>query len=78
MIIVFSGNFRTITNSVVSTKLGLLGTSFTALHIVILATSVLVSVILITIYNKTTFGKAVKAVSDNEEVSKIVGIIRIV
>ncbi len=50
------------------------GAAITQIQVIIIALAVLVFLFLTLVLNKTIFGKAVKAVSDDEEVSKIVGI----
>lgn len=50
------------------------GGAITQTQIIIILLSVLISAGLIIVVNKTLFGKAVKAISDDEEVAKIVGI----
>jgi branched-chain amino acid transport system permease protein len=46
----------------------------TQTQLILIATSIIVTIGLIIFVNKTLFGKAVKAISDDEEVAKIVGI----
>jgi branched-subunit amino acid ABC-type transport system permease component len=72
--IFFTNRFKTITDITKSVSLELYGLHFSQLHIYIFITCIFISIFLILIYNKTKFGKAVKAVSDDIEVAKIVGI----
>jgi len=50
------------------------GAAITQIQLFIVLAAVLVTAGLVLFLNKTTFGKAIKAVSDDEEVAKIVGI----
>lgn len=75
--ILFGSQFKSLGNvlSVAQTySLFGLGGSITKTQIIIIILAGLVSVGLILFINKTLFGKAVKAISDDEEVAKIVGI----
>jgi len=74
MAIIFSSNFRTITNQSVARGFEAYGLHFSLLHVIILFTGCFVTCLLFVLYQRTLFGKAVNAVSDDEEVSKIVGI----
>lgn len=73
--IIFSSQFQTLPSIFESYEtFTILGGSFTAIHILIVFSSIACVIGLHTLLKCTMFGKAIKAVSDDEEVSKIVGI----
>lgn len=73
--IIFSSQFQTLTGeSARQTIFNIGGGAITLTQVVIAAFGAGVTVFLIILLNKTMFGKAVKAISDDEEVAKIVGI----
>ncbi|TAN62679.1 branched-chain amino acid ABC transporter permease, partial [bacterium] len=73
--IIFSSQFQTLTGeSARQTIFNIGGGAITLTQVVIAALGAGVTVFLIILLNKTMFGKAVKAISDDEEVAKIVGI----
>jgi branched-chain amino acid transport system permease protein len=73
--ILFSSNFRIMTKTFVSQRsYEVFGGVFTDIHIVIVGSAAAVVTGLSLIINRSKFGKAVKAIGDDEEVAKIVGI----
>lgn len=73
----FGSQFRSlgdVSRSQITYSLFGLGGFITQTQILIIFLSVIVSIGLILFINKTLFGKAVKAIADDEEVAKIVGI----
>ncbi|MDB5254303.1 MAG: inner-rane translocator, branched-chain amino acid transport system permease protein [Parcubacteria group bacterium] len=71
----FSSQFQTLsTNAGSSTTFEIYGAVITLVQLVILISGLVITGLLALTMNKTMFGKAIKAVSDDEEVSKIVGI----
>ena len=73
--IIFTSNFYTLAQNIGSQKIyTVMGGVITETQVVILVSAVVVTVGLIFLLKYTMFGKAVKAISDDEEVSKIVGI----
>ncbi len=72
--IIFSSKFQTISSTITTYRLELFGANFTSLHLTIFCLGIIISSLLFLLFKKTTFGKAVNAVSDDEEVAKIVGI----
>lgn len=73
--ILFSSQFKTLSQNVGTQKLfAVLGGVITQIQLVILLSAVLVMVGLVLLLYKTQFGKAVRAISDDEEVARIVGI----
>ncbi len=73
--ILFSSQFQTLSDAGSPTKVFLVFSgAITATQVVILGTAFVVMLALAAILKFTLFGKAVKAVGDDEEVSKIVGI----
>ena len=72
--ILFTSNFTTITGRFAKTHLELFGTSFTSVQLTIFILSIVVSTAFFFFLRYTKFGKVVSAVSDDEEVSRIVGI----
>lgn len=73
--IIFSSQFQTLTGeSARQTIFNVGGGAITLTQVIIAAFGAGITVFLIILLNKTMFGKAVKAISDDEEVAKIVGI----
>lgn len=73
--ILFSSKFKTLSGDVGTQKLfTILGGVITQTQLVILLSAVLVIAGLIVLLYKTQFGKAVRAISDDEEVARIIGI----
>ncbi|XOB40355.1 MAG: branched-chain amino acid ABC transporter permease [Candidatus Nealsonbacteria bacterium] len=73
--ILFSSQFKTLSGNVGTQKLfTILGGVITQTQLVILLSAALVMVGLIALLYKTQFGKAVRAISDDEEVARIIGI----
>lgn len=73
--ILFSSQFQTLGNPYAPVAVYQLGSAhITQYQIIALAVSVLVTVALVLFMNKTLMGKAIKALSDDEEVARIVGI----
>ncbi len=72
--IIFTSQFYTLSNLVPSEVLDVFGGSVTYVQIGIFISGIVVMTALALVMKYTMFGKAVKAISDDEEVSKIVGI----
>ncbi|MFA6396850.1 MAG: branched-chain amino acid ABC transporter permease [Sulfurimonas sp.] len=73
--ILFSSQFRTLSRPVDAQRIFyVFGGSITEIQVMILATSVVVMFALAMIFRFTLLGKSIRAIGDNEEVSKIVGI----
>lgn len=73
--ILFSSQFKTLSQGVSTQKLfEVFGGVITQTQLVILLSAVLVMAGLVLLLYKTQFGKAVRAISDDEEVARIVGI----
>lgn len=73
--IVFTSQFQTlVTGASTQQVFRVAGGFITLTQVVILAAAAIVTVGTILLLNKTTLGKSIKAISDDEEVSKIVGI----
>lgn len=73
--IIFSSQFQTLSTNVSSTRVfHVLGGVITDVQVYILTAAVFIMVLLGVLIKKTRFGKAVRAVSDDEEVARIVGI----
>lgn len=73
--ILFSSQFKTLSGNVGTQKLfTILGGVITQTQLVILLSAALVIAGLVTLLYKTQFGKAVRAISDDEEVARIIGI----
>lgn len=73
--IIFTSQFQTLSTRIGSTKVfNVLGGVITSTQVVILVSVVCIFAGLFLLLKKTRFGKAIKAVSDDEEVAKIVGI----
>jgi branched-chain amino acid transport system permease protein len=72
--ILFSSQFKTLSQSVTANVYNIFGGIVTQTQIVIFICAVVIMIALTVMLNKTKFGKAVKAIGDDEEVAKIVGI----
>lgn len=73
--ILFSSQFKTLSQNIGTQKLiTILGGVITQTQFVILLSAVLVMAGLVTLLYKTQFGKAIRAISDDEEVARIIGI----
>ncbi len=73
--ITFSSQFQTLSKNIGNQKVyELWGGVITQTQIIILAVSILITVVLGIVLKYTLFGKAIRAVSDDEEVASIVGI----
>ena len=73
--ILFTSQFKTLTNNNSSNLIfNFYGGNITGHQLIILFSSILLSLIMFFVYKKTIFGKAVRAISEDEEVAKIVGI----
>ena len=73
--ILFGSQFRTLSQNVSAQKLfEIFGGVITQTQLIILLSAVLIMVGLVLLLYKTQFGKAVRAISDDEEVARIVGI----
>lgn len=73
--ILFSSQFKTLSQNIGTQKLiTILGGVITQTQLIILLSAALVMAGLVTLLYKTQFGKAVRAISDDEEVARIIGI----
>ena len=73
--IIFTSRFRILTKTFASGKsYQVLGAVVTETHLVIMITVLVMLVFLIYLRDRTKFGKAMKAIGDDHEVSKIIGI----
>jgi branched-chain amino acid transport system permease protein len=72
--IVFSSQFQVFPETITTRTFDVFGGVITGVQCIILALGILIMFSLALVLKFTKFGKAVKAVSDDEEVSKIVGI----
>lgn len=73
--ILFTSQFKTLSQNIGKEKLfEFLGGVITQTQLIILLSAVLVMAGLVLLLYKTQFGKAVRAISDDEEVARIVGI----
>ncbi len=73
--IFFTSQFQTLTQSAGAGRVfNILGGIITEVQLVILVTGLVIMAIMACVLKFTIFGKAIKAVGDDEEVSKIVGI----
>lgn len=71
---IFTSQFQTLSNSVSGNVYQIFGAAITETQVFILASALIITAGLILLLKKTMFGKSVRAVSDDEEVAKIVGI----
>lgn len=72
--ILFSNQFRTLSNMGEQRIFEFFGGAITQTQLIIILTAFLVTIGLLLILYKTDFGKAVRAISDDEEVARIIGI----
>lgn len=73
--ILFTSQFKMLSQNIGAQKLfGVFGGIITQTQLIILLSAVLVMAGLVLLLYKTQFGKAVRAISDDEEVARIVGI----
>jgi branched-chain amino acid transport system permease protein len=73
--ILFTSQFQTLTQSAGAGRVyNIFGGIITEVQLVILVTGLVIMAIMALVLKFTIFGKAIKAVGDDEEVSKIVGI----
>lgn len=72
--ILFSSQFKTLSIGISSNIYNFFGGVITQVQLIILLAGIFVTFGLVWMLNKTKFGKAVKAIGDDEEVSKMVGI----
>lgn len=70
----FTSQFQTLATAVSETVYQIAGASITETQVIILGSAVVVLVLLMLLLKLSVFGKAVRAVSDDEEVAKIAGI----
>jgi branched-subunit amino acid ABC-type transport system permease component len=70
----FTSQFQTLSAAVSDTVYTIGGASVTGTQLTIMGSALAVRILLALLLKKTLFGKTVRAVSDDEEVSKIVGI----
>jgi branched-chain amino acid transport system permease protein len=72
--IIFSSQFQTLSTGAVTKGFEVFGGIITGVQLIILVCAILIMGGLAYLLKMTRFGKAVRAISDDEEVSKIVGI----
>ncbi len=72
--VIFGSQFRTLSQNGTPTIFEIFRSVITETQLVILVSAALVTIGLALILYKTRFGKAVRAIGDNEEMAKIVGI----
>ena len=73
--ILFTSQFQTLSQNIAGQKIyEIFGGVITQIQLIILISGLLIMAGLVLLLNKTMFGKSVKAISDDEEVAKIVGI----
>jgi branched-chain amino acid transport system permease protein len=73
--ILFTSQFQILTETFLAQRtFTVFNGVITDVHLIIMITVVVILAIFCLIINKTTFGKAVKAIGDDEEVAKIIGI----
>jgi len=73
--ILFTSQFQTLsTNAGTQNVYNIFGGLITQTQLIILIFAVVLTLVLSFVFKKTKFGKAVKAIGDNEEVAKIIGI----
>lgn len=71
---IFTSQFQTLSGAISENVYSFWGASVTGTQLTIIGSAVVIMAALALLLKKTIFGKAVRAVSDDEEVSKIVGI----
>lgn len=72
--IIFTSQFQTLSQNISSKTYTLFGGVITFVQLITLLSAILITVGLVLVLKKTTFGKAVRAIGDDEEVAKIIGI----
>jgi branched-chain amino acid transport system permease protein len=73
--ILFTSQFQTLSNLITHLRIyQIFGASITQVQTIILILAVVIMATLVVMLKKTLFGKAITAISDDEEVAKIVGI----
>lgn len=73
--ILFTSQFQTLSHNVGTQRIfNVFGGVITQIQVIILVVGIALMAALILLLNKTRFGKAVRAIGDDEEVAKIVGI----
>ncbi|MEW6585518.1 MAG: branched-chain amino acid ABC transporter permease [Nitrospirota bacterium] len=72
--ILFNSQYKGLRDPFKTKTYEILGGVISEIHILIIASAILISAIVILLINKTAFGKAVKAIGDDEEVAKVIGI----
>lgn len=73
--ILFTSQFQTLSHNVGAQRIfEIFGGVITQIQVIILVSGLLIMAGLVWMLNRTKFGKAVKAIGDDEEVAKIVGI----
>ena len=72
--ILFTSQFQTINISVLQKSLNIFGAFITSTQIIIIASAIGIYVFLSLLLRFTRFGKSIRAIGDDEEVAKIVGI----
>ncbi len=73
--ILFSSQFQILTETFLAQRtFNVFNGVITDIHLIIIITVISILAVFHLIINKTTFGKAVKAIGDDEEVAKIIGI----
>ncbi len=73
--ILFTNEFRTLSRNINEQKIfQLLNGSLTQTQVIIIFVAILITIFIVLLLFKTQFGKAIRAISDDDEVAKIVGI----
>lgn len=73
--ILFTSQFRILTGEIVGQRVfALMGGTITSTQLIILASGAVITAALFFLLNRTMFGKAVMAISDDAEVARVVGI----
>lgn len=72
--IFFTSQFQTLSQNIGQNTYNIFGGIITQIQVIILVTGIVIMLGLAWMLKKTMFGKAIKAIGDDEEVSKIVGI----
>lgn len=72
--ILFSSQFQVFPKTINTETFDIWGGIITGVQLIILVSGILIMLLLVSVLKFTKFGKAIKAVSDDPEVSKIVGI----
>lgn len=72
--ILFSSQFKTLAGAATPNLYEIAGAVFTETQLILFISAIVITAGLLILLKKTLFGKAIKAISDDEEVAKIVGI----